>query len=283
MTAPDENMRVRLRAVADQEPLGSLSANERVSAEQVAEASLKLREHNGRGWLAVAAAFSLMLTGFVFWRVFEQPRQSPIAHGVHTPTAPARCDAFEGRTIEAAQLAGRATFSAVPSSVVTITLSADCDIRADLRAGSLYVHAANLHGRALQVVTAHGRVEVRGTVFAVHTTEDSSSVEVDEGHVQVFAADGRSLSLRAGQAVRIEARSLQRGPAQLPVRNRLRAAVGQAPRVVKSIERDAGPAAATESIWRAGSVPTPSVPPEPKSSVTEDGRPMRKPLLNPGE
>lgn len=260
----DEQLRARLRALAEQEALPTLSAAARVQVEQAA--SLQVGERHGTGW---ALAGALMLAGIVCWQVFREPPR--IVQVVTPAPAPAtRCQAFAGRSIADAQLAGRATFAATQASDVAIDLSADCDVQANLRLGSLFVHAENLQGRSLRVVTPHGRVEVRGTVFAVHTTEHYLTVEVDEGHVEVTASD-RTVSLRAGDAVRIEAQSVQQSPAPSRARSRLRSAVHLAP-------GDAG-----AQVWRTGSVPTPSIPPEPKTSVTEDGRPMRKPQLIPGE
>ncbi|MET0287931.1 MAG: FecR family protein [Polyangiales bacterium] len=271
----EQDLRARLRALAEHEPLRTLSAAERVHAEQAAEASVRTRDRRGVGLML---AGSLMLAGFVCWHVFSEPRQR-----IAAPEVVRGCRAFRDRPIEQAHLEGRATFAASPASAVMISLSAECDVSAELRAGSLYVHAEDLQGRALRVRTPHGHVEVRGTIFAVHTSSDALTVEVDEGHVEVFPTDGRTISLRAGQAIRVEARSAQHGSAHLPARNRLRTAVHLPPHSAKNDVPDAGPAAEPERVWRTGSVPAPNIPPEPKSSLTEDGRPMRKPHLTPGE
>lgn len=301
MSAPDDELRARLRALAEHEPLPALSASERVLAERAAEAAVRLREPTSGRWLSLAFAGSIVLAGAVFWLVSadapplaQRPPAAPVVAARAPEVVRTPCQAFSQRALSRTsvlELRGRAAFSAAEASAVSVSLSAQCDLTAELHAGHVFVHAQNLAGRSLRVLTPHGEVEVRGTVFAVHAEADSFAVEVDEGRVQVRARDGRSVSLTAGETVRVtELRALQKKPLPLVARNLVRVALGLTPRSLRPAEarQDAGAVEQTseapvESIWQLGSVPTPSQAPEPKTSVTNDGRPMQKPRIKPGD
>jgi hypothetical protein len=321
MSEPDLTLRARLRALAEHEPLPALSASERVLAERAAEASIRHREPGRGRWAALAS--SLALAAGTLWLVSSEPgptrqhaamlSEAGEAHASraaatsklrspapgHASTPQPRCEAFArralgtslarpGSRLDAArlELGERALFVASQGGVADISLSADCDLHVDLNAGSLFVHARRLEGRTLEVATALGTVVVRGTVFAVHHASGALLVQVDEGTVQVSGPDGHTTMLHAGEAVALGAQAARPRSTSLAARNTMRAALGLA-RHPRQTPVQAPPASVLtlpeEVIWQLGSVPTPSVPPEPKSSVTDEGRPMKKPRLKQGD
>lgn len=88
-------------------------------------------------------------------------------------------------------------------------ISADrCDIKLRLTQGDLLVHARDLGGGSLTVVTPQGQVQVRGTVFSVHVDKERMHVEVAHGKVQVDGVPQQQhgLLVQTGQGVQTNKR-----------------------------------------------------------------------------
>lgn len=85
---------------------------------------------------------------------------------------------------------------ATAGSVVDVVTATPCTITLNLARGDLSVHARDLGGGELNILTPHGTVQVRGTVFSVHADERDFQVDVVEGKVFVQrpAKNGRAFA-----------------------------------------------------------------------------------------
>jgi hypothetical protein len=149
-----------------------------------------------------------------------------------------------------------------PGSVVSLDAGDPCRVRVRLQRGAVAVHAAELGGGALQVVTASAEVSVHGTVFSVSEQEGALTVDVDEGRVSVRRR-GRATpwALDAGQRLRI-ARTGEASTEPLAATERLtlRRSVGLAagePPGKRDAERAPSPSAEAlvveaDALWRDG-------------------------------
>ncbi len=154
---------------------------------------------------------------------------------------------------------------AAPGSALELDASDPCRVLVRLDDGRVDVHAADLGGGELRVVTPGGEVVVHGTVFAVEHRASALTVDVDEGRVAVSRPDGQVL-VDAGRRVRVtregalEQESLTAGD-----RARLRAVLAldahantTAARVNgRRGEREVAPTADSlvaeaDALWRAG-------------------------------
>lgn len=93
---------------------------------------------------------------------------------------------------------------AVEGSVAVVTAE-PCRTVFDLTSGRITVHAENLGGGSLMVLSGTDQVLVRGTLFSVERTNDTTIVSTGDGVVEVV---GRT-RVKAGTRVRITADSVQ--------------------------------------------------------------------------
>lgn len=210
------------------------------------------------------------------------------------------CDEHAGSAFRAGEggqmeldLGTRALLVSGGNARIAHVLSEHCDVRVDLDDGSVAVHARNLRGGRLMVRTPRGDVTVKGTVFEVtfDAAEDQLEVAVDEGFVEVQTRGGERFDVRPGGALSVGAKVLRAAldrAARASMRRRLHLASeprAGSPARAPGISSEPPPTVMEVEIadeahsWRTGSVQQPSLPPEPKTSVTEDGRPMQKPRV----
>jgi len=317
----DESMRERLQDLAASEACGLEDATRarivRVALSEHARRSQRTLD----AWWAVPALSVLGL--FVWLALpsselvsprtptdtdlLPAPRAANRPSEVHSPATPERCaalgnprfrDAGGGR--EALDVADYASFVSEASSKATLLSANACGIELHLARGSVFVHARQLRGTPLVVHTALADVEVRGTIFRVDLDDAGGevSVSVDEGTVWVTRREPHEVVvLEAGQRV-VLSRGTGTFRARLAAnaRRSIREALGLAwvspvPHVIEPSVHDGARQAtqATEGeqpetrVWREGSLPMPQIAPEPGSSMTEDGRPMKKPQLIQGD
>jgi hypothetical protein len=301
----DETLRARIRALAESEThtLDDSARAQVLRAVRVEHG----RTSATRPWLWAAALAGLLL---VLARLAQvAPQQTAAPGSLQTPRPPAPraapaalatsepCRARDAQFTTAAggartlDLGRLALLSAKPGTELTTRSASACGIALELSAGALAVHARELAGTTLTVHTALGDVSVHGTVFEVRVAADGRAlrVHVDEGVVLFTGRAGERLFVPAARALTVEAGGRARVHALAPqARRALRRVLGLAPHVRTSVA-PAQPSApvlaptATESdrVWREGELPAPHIAPEPGSSITEDGRPMHKPRVNP--
>jgi hypothetical protein len=116
-------------------------------------------------------------------------------------------------------------------SAMWLDVSDGCRLRVHLLDGQVSVHAADLGGGELRVLTPSGDVIVQGTVFSVTHGADALRVDVDEGRVGVQRA-GQSLTtmLVGGQRLSMSATEPPRiDPLDAAARAELREQVGLVP------------------------------------------------------
>jgi FecR protein len=293
----------RLRALADSVPPASLSPGARARAERAAEAQHRAQRRT-RGLVGAALLTSAAALGAMAWLDWEAPdtvhrtARTPVVPAPRRPAiAPTSAPCTEkhawqpedtGRVLD---LGSRALLVASGDSQLGGGLDPDCSTRVRLTAGTLAVHARKLEGHPLRIDTPLGSVEVRGTVFGVEVASGHLRVRVAEGVVEVEAG-GVATRIAAGSELYVarHAETHAPVPASHAALAQLRDSLGlstMAPRPPPHASSavpsaDAGVAAATR-VWQAGSVEPPLVPPEPGTSVTEDGRPMSKPRIVAGE
>jgi hypothetical protein len=185
-------------------------------------------------------------------------------------------------------LGSRALVVAAADARVSGGLVETCDTALALAAGSVQVHARALAGHALRIATPLGQVQVKGTVFGVALSEDGRelAVQVVEGLVEVDTGSRTQVpanvhfSARRGEdgTLQQRTRALTRAEA-LALRTAL-GLVRAAPRDRASLQApDMAQPDAESRAWHGGSVAAPRVPPEPGTSMTDDGRPMEKPAI----
>jgi ferric-dicitrate binding protein FerR (iron transport regulator) len=261
----DESMRARLRALAGRERSPALDAPAPARAEQAARGAREV-DHRRRDAvmqglsLACAAALVFAVIAILEGDAPAAPRASVARRdpAVAPPPAPSR--AAEA-TAPGAALAGacagetnlvfsvgaqrrldlgaRALLVASHGAIVAATQSADCDLRAGLVDGTLAVHARDLQGRALVVLTSRGEVRVKGTVFLVDFYAASGELEVgvEEGHVELVTTQGQSVVLEPGRAAYLGSH-LELEPFDEGGRARLRRMLGLGGKRERAAERE---------------------------------------------
>lgn len=276
---PDPRLRERLQDLAMSEHTElDAAARARVRAKVLAASTKPSRARAAFGLSLVAACACALASWFWFARPAAQiadrgVRATP-AIAAHTPERLPRAPAPCGEVITAEwtpssaggselDLAARARFVAeARTSVRTIALES-CSTRVLLERGALYVQAHDLQGGTLVVEGPLGSVEVHGTRFGVRASAHELRVTVDEGKVLVTPHQGAAVMLEAGQALRF-------GAGRKPKLEKLS----------KSIRAEVVPAEVEiEKVWREGTLRPPDEPFDPGTSITEDGRPMRKPRV----
>lgn len=80
--------------------------------------------------------------------------------------------------------------------------------RLHLIAGELLIDTATDAARPFVVDTPHGRMQALGTRFMVRLQHDESRLAVFEGAVRITPADGASVTVPAGQQVRVSSRGV---------------------------------------------------------------------------
>jgi hypothetical protein len=311
-------MRGALRRLAARERATVLDDSQRQRAEQRARRLLAQRQARGPVVRTALAAACLLLVGTLSWQSWPSS-SAPSTSARDTPRVavtsasgseadPLARAAREGggerlefETGAAGQqrldLGERALVVAAQGTRVHAALSAEQDLRVVLEEGYVAVHARQLRGRSLVVVTPLGEVTVRGTIFQVSFRADLAElhVGVDEGRVEVRTRAAELDLLLPGQGLRAAERAT-REPFAAAERQRLRHSLGLSEREVAAQVRESaagapetvppavtlepsGDGTVSERYWQAGSVDAPREPPEPGSSVTEEGRPMSKPRI----
>lgn len=289
----DEGL-TRLRAMADAARIDlDADARERV-ARRVGDRGPALVRHAhrmrqlsraGAGVVAlgiVAAVVSLQRAGSRDDALAGQPvpvkQASPaLAAATPSPACAARGEAASVASTDGAAGAQRVAFGAaglvVAEAGTTMWVDAHdaCRLRVRLLDGKLSVHAADLGGGELRVVTPSGEVRVHGTKFAVAHSAEELVVDVEEGRVSVVRG-GQVLaaSLTAGQRLRARPSPAQGVVEALPAAARdglLRAlaelpAAGEQtppPAAVRAPRPEASDARSVQSLvdeaealWRAG-------------------------------
>jgi len=255
----DDEGRDRLRALAREHPAELDEAAYARIAGQVASAGPRVVRRARRVRLALRAGGGLCALGVIGWLALpaaEQPVRVEVQSRPVQGAAVAAARACERRALPAPQLqpgAGEAQHVALgevgalaveAGSAMWLDAEDGCRLRVRLLDGRVSVHAADLGGGELRVLTPAGDVIVRGTVFAVAHAQGALIVEVDEGLVSVVH-QGQTLAaaLDGGQRLRV-------APAQAPVtepldpaeRAALRATLGLAPNAAAAGEHDSAEA-----------------------------------------
>jgi hypothetical protein len=227
----DDEAGARLRALADSER-GELdaAAQARIAA-RVAQRGPGIVRRARRTRTALQLAAGLCVVGMAWgasrWIAPLQNAQevaegvAPSARPVASATPPSAAVAAEpacrqrpareseliADSHETAQRFGLdplGTVLAESGSASWVDASDPCRVRVQLLSGKVLVHAEDLGGGELRVVTDRGTVVVHGTMFAVTREGSELTVEVAEGRVAVVQ-HGRALvpELAGGQRARI--------------------------------------------------------------------------------
>jgi len=98
-------------------------------------------------------------------------------------------------------LDSRARISLGPDSAATFTTTSACSTTIALERGTVDVWAKDLAGGELRVESGDVAVLVHGTIFRVTRGANATSVEVDEGLVEVRPSTRASTMVHAGRAV----------------------------------------------------------------------------------
>lgn len=278
----DQQMRERVRQLATTEH-GELDEAARARIARAARRALPARQDRSlRVALALAATAVLAV---LLWPTTPEPRRAaqpnhpseqdpgPLAAPAVPAAEPAPCGPVVSATWRAngtkggseLDLGARALFRAEASAVVRTLSLESCSTHVRLERGALFVHARELAGGALSIETPLGLVEVKGTRFFVRASAHELRVSVDEGKVNVTSRDGESVLLLAGQALSLRTKQKPKVSKLSPSE---RAAV-----VPVELEIE------DEKVWHEGAVRPSQVPFEPGSSLTDEGRPMRKPRV----
>ena len=120
------------------------------------------------------------------------------------------CEQREAPTADALVVEGARRYAlgalgsvvAAQGSALVLDGSDPCRVIVRLDEGRVAVHAADLGGGELRVVTPGGEVIVHGTVFAVEHRASGLTVDVDEGRVAVTRSD-RHVMVDPGRRVRM--------------------------------------------------------------------------------
>jgi hypothetical protein len=296
----DENMRSRVRALAALEPLSGLDAAGRARAELAARRRAELSARR-RAWaVGVLAAAGLAAAGLLAFPGSHAPA-GPIGSARSLPAPPVvvaqrACPEHAAATWQTTEqltqrldLGTRALLVAAPGARIAHDLSAACDVRARLTAGSVAVHARALRGAELVVHTPYASVLVKGTIFEV-TLSDTQQlrVAVDEGRVEVRTAH-EVLQVDPGQLLILGER-VTRMPLAPAARAALRGRLGllsrpsvpplrsPLPEPVREPAAEPAPDSVVEErAWHSGALPAPQLAPDRGARLDEQGRPLSKP------
>jgi hypothetical protein len=219
----DDETRSRLRALADatrtdlDEP-----ARDRVARSVASQGPRVMRRARIQrasmqiaGVCALIAALSYrLLTPSAAPMAHEEPRAQPPSSVQAPAPAAAVARACEQREASEPQwrfAGGRAhvdlgvtgTLAVDDGAQLWVDASERCSTRVRLLGGRVRVHAADLGGGELRVVTPSGDVVVHGTTFGVAQDASGLTVEVDEGRVGVRTrGSARAHMIGAGQRLR---------------------------------------------------------------------------------
>jgi ferric-dicitrate binding protein FerR (iron transport regulator) len=282
----DERSRERLRALAEADGGAEIDEQARGRiARRVASDGPRVvrRAHRVRtGVQALGGCAALGLCALAVWihqdsrSASNEPRASLRAPQVAqkpfvaAPVAPRACErrgpiavnpsaAGDGQRFDLGELG---TLVAARDTVVAIDAADPCRVRVRLERGSVAVHAAELGGGELRVVSPSAEVSVHGTMFSVTEREGVLTVDVDEGRVAV-AQPGRAAPWTLVAGVRLRVARGESGatePLAAADRVALQRTLGLLPDSAPAKRRhDPGPAASAEALvaeadglWRAG-------------------------------
>ncbi len=185
---------------------------------------------------AAAAAAAVVLGLALFWNMKPAPPVNRAADSVEAQTTPkfaatnivgsrlavlegnVRVDAaraVDGQMIPAGReigtIEGRAAFSlpsevavsVAPNTRLAVAGKAKNSHELTLKTGHIFVSVAPIDRQApFRVITPHGLIVVKGTVFSVDVNDDSSIVRMYLGEVEIVLTTGESLRLAKGNAAR---------------------------------------------------------------------------------
>lgn len=80
-----------------------------------------------------------------------------------------------------------------------VALGSEKGRRAKLETGTIVADVAHLEGKTARFELPKGHVEVLGTKFSLNASEDSATVNVSRGTVKLADAEGREVTVRAGE------------------------------------------------------------------------------------
>lgn len=177
------------------------------------EASRPSRTTAGR-WVAVGGVALAAAAAMLFFLLRDPGPEAPVARFEvrEIGTSTQRGTLEEGsvlRTGEGEVADIRIASSSVrlsPSSRVRIATLSEDRLSLELATGEVRVefHPARRGEEHLHVTTAHARVEVVGTVFAVRAEEEATEVSVTEGRVRVVSLrGGEARMVGAGESTRV--------------------------------------------------------------------------------
>ncbi|MBK8995160.1 MAG: FecR domain-containing protein [Myxococcales bacterium] len=80
-----------------------------------------------------------------------------------------------------------------------VALGSDKGRRAKLESGNIVADVAHVEGKTARFDLPKGHVEVLGTKFSLNASDDSATVNVSRGTVKLADAEGREVTVRAGE------------------------------------------------------------------------------------
>ncbi|MBK7580416.1 MAG: FecR domain-containing protein [Myxococcales bacterium] len=80
-----------------------------------------------------------------------------------------------------------------------LSLGSEQGRRAKLESGTVVLDVAHIEGKTARIDLPKGHVEVLGTKFSLTAADDSASVNVSRGSVKLADAEGREVTVRAGE------------------------------------------------------------------------------------